>query len=151
LKAYGGQCEVGEKVCTPDLDLVTESIDGEIQDLRCELIESDCKISFYIRHFELTENAIVSLILSEPLSLSSGISLKLETSSSIPDEVSSITDVIWSEKDVFFRGATPSTFSYLMTPSLFKTDSSKWEDDQKGYHISLENQPTHGSQVDISK
>jgi hypothetical protein len=59
--------------------------------------------------------------------------------------------MIWSDKDYFFRGSNPTTFSYLMTPSLFKTDSNKWEDDQRGYHISIQEKPTKGSQINISE
>jgi hypothetical protein len=89
----------------------------------------------------------VSIKLSEILSLCSGIYLKVETSSSIPSQVSSISDIIWSDRNQTFRGSVPSTFSYLMTPSLFKTDSSIWKDDQKGYHISVQEDPVRGSQI----
>jgi hypothetical protein len=34
-----------------------------------------------------------------------------------------------------------------MTPSLFKTDSNKWEDNQSGYHISIQSDPVKGSQA----
>ena len=88
------------------------------------MINSYCKISFIIRILKLTENGKVSLKISEAQSICSGITLKVESSSSIPDEVSSITDAIWSDRGQFFIGSTPTTFSYLMTPSLFKTNSS---------------------------
>jgi hypothetical protein len=89
--------------------------------------------------------------LSEDLSLCSEISLKIGTSSSIPDEVSSLSNVIWSDKDQFFRGSSPSIFRYLMTPSLFKTDSNRWEGEQKGYHISSQEVPSKGSQAYVSE
>ena len=146
FKTYGGLCESDEGKCTEYLDINTESIKGTREDLTCRKIDSDCKISFNIRNFELTENAKVHIQLSEPQSFCSAISLKIETSSSIPDEVSSISESIWSDKDQLFRGSNPSTFSYLMTPSLFKTDSSLWEDNQTGYHISAQQDPVKGSQ-----
>jgi hypothetical protein len=93
----------------------------------------------------------VNIKLSEPLSICSGISLKVETSSSIPDEVSSILDFVLSDKDQFFRGSTPTTFSYLMTPSPFRTDSNIWKDDLKGYHISLQEDVNKGSQTYVSE
>jgi hypothetical protein len=123
------------------------NIKGIREDLTCKKVDSDCKISFNIKDFELTENGKVDIKLSEPQSFCSAISLKIETSSSIPDEVSSISESIWSDKDQLFRGYNPSTFSYLMTPSLFKSDSKLWEDNQTGYHISVEQDPVKGSQT----
>lgn len=115
------------------------------------MIESKCVLSFDIRNFELKDNGKVGLKLSESQSLSSGISLEIITSSSIPGEISSISDKILSDRQYFFRGPIPTTFSYLMTPSLFKTDSSIWEDEQTGYHISIQQFPTKGSQANISE
>ncbi len=115
------------------------------------MIESKCAVSFDIRHFELTDNGKVGLKLSQTQSLSSGISLEIQTSASIPDEISNISDRISSDKEYFFRGSIPTTFSYLMTPSLFKTDSNIWEDEQTGYHISIQKSPIKGSQANISE
>jgi hypothetical protein len=135
FKAYGGECGSEEGVCTDDLYISMENIKGVRQNLKCKMDEANCKVSFIIQGFDLAENGVVNLKLTEAQSLCSGISLKVETSSSIPDEVSSILDVVWSDKDRFFRGSTPTTFSYLMTPSLFRTDSNISKDDLKGYHI----------------
>jgi hypothetical protein len=112
--------------------------------------EASSKLSFIIQSFELAENGVVNIRLSEPNSML-GISLKLETSSSIPDEVSSILDVVRSDKDQFFRGSTPTTFSYLMTPSIFRSDSDIWKDVLKGYHISLQEDANKGSQNYVSE
>jgi hypothetical protein len=115
------------------------------------MIESNCVVSFDIRHFELDDNGKVGLKLTQTQSLSSRISLGIQTSSSITDEISSISDRISSDKDYFFRGSIPTTFSYLMTPSLFKTDSNIWEEDQTGYHVTVQQSPTKGSQANISE
>ncbi len=115
------------------------------------MIESKCVVSFDIRKFELDGNGKVGLKLSQPQSLSSGISLEIKTPSSIPGEISSISDRISSDSEYFFRGPIPTTFSYLMTPSLFKTDSNIWEDELTGYHISFQEYPTKGSQASISE
>jgi hypothetical protein len=115
------------------------------------MIEFECVVSFDIRNFELNDNGKVRLKLSEPQSLSSGIALEIQTSSSIPGEMSSISDSVLSDKKYFFRGLIPTTFSYLMTPSLFKTDSIIWEDELTGYHISFQKFPTKGSQANLSE
>jgi hypothetical protein len=72
--------------------------------------------------------------------------MKIETTSSIPGEISSVSDVILSNKNQYFKGSVPTTFSYLMTPSIFKTDSSLWQSDTTGYHISINKDPIYGSQ-----
>jgi hypothetical protein len=89
----------------------------------------------------------VNLRLYETESFCSGIYLKVETTSSIPGEISSISDIIWSNKDQYFKGSVPSTFSFFMTPSIFKTDSSLWETENTGYHISIQEDPVYGSQA----
>jgi hypothetical protein len=147
LKSYSGTCGNEEGICTNDLDINIENIKGFKEEPICRKVNSDCYLNLRIRNFELIENGKMSIKLSEILSLCSSIYLKVETSSSIPGEVSSISDIIWSDKNQSFRGSIPSTFSYLMTPSLFKTDSSIWEDDQKGYHISVQEDPVKGSQA----
>lgn len=89
--------------------------------------------------------------LSEIDSLCSDIMMKIQTSSSIPDEVSSIKTIVSSDKDKYFRGSIPSSFSFMMTPSVFISDSDEWETDQKGYHISQLTNPVEGSQIDYSE
>ncbi len=153
MKSYSGSCGPGEGICTDydDIDIVMQNIQGNREDASCQMIGSDCKISFTIRNFDLKENAKLKLEITEAQSLCSGIFLKVETSSSIPGEVSSISNFIMSDGDQFFRGSIPTTFSYHMTPSLFKTDSHRWQDDQKGYHILPQEDPSKGSQVNISE
>jgi hypothetical protein len=151
LISYPGECGSGEGICIKQLEVNVENIQGDREDPTCRKVESDCFINYKIRNFQLIENGKIDFQLSEDLSMSSGIYLKIESSSSIPDEISSISDVINSDMNFFFRGSTPSTFSYLMTPSLFRTDSNKWEDNQIGYHISTIDDPYKGSQTGMTE
>jgi hypothetical protein len=125
-------------------------IKGTIENLSCQKIQAKCEISFETRNLDLIENCIVSLKLYEAQSLCSWIFLKVENSSSIPGEVSTISNFILSDYGQYFRGSIPSTFSYLMTPSLFKTDSDILQDDHIGYHILPRDNPLKGSQVNVS-
>lgn len=77
--------------------------------------------------------------------------MKIQTTSSIPGEISSISNVIWSNKDQYFKGSVSSIFSFLMTPSIFKTDSSEWQTDTTGYHISILKEPVYGSQAYVKE
>lgn len=83
--------------------------------------------------------------------MSSKISVKIETSSSIPGQTSSIYSEITSQTKYFFRGPDPCIFKFLMIPSLFHSDTNTWEDDLTGYHISMLEKPTEGSQVEYLK
>lgn len=149
--AYGGQCEISEGVCTDELDIDLENIQGTLENLKCKMIESKCVVSFDIRNFELEDNGKVSLKLLQDQSLSSEISILIQQSSSIPGQTSSISDRVSCEKDYLFRGPIPSTFSFLVTPSLFETDSSIWEDEKSGYHVTVQESPIKGSQASISE
>ncbi len=124
LISYPGECGSDEGICTKQLEINVENIQGDHEDPTCKKVESDCFINLKIRNFKLTENGKIDFQLSEDLSMSSEIYLKIESSSLIPDEISSISDVINSDMNFLYRGSTPSTFSYLMTPSLFRIDSS---------------------------
>lgn len=77
--------------------------------------------------------------------------MKVQTSSSIPNEISSIYSSVSSDKDKYFRGSSPSVFSYLMIPSLFESDTDEWESDLTGYHISMLEDPIEGSQISFSE
>jgi hypothetical protein len=113
--------------------------------------QSSCYISFKILNFELINNGAISLRLSESQSYSSKINVKIQTSSSIPDEVSSISISISSSEGKYFRGFNPTIFKFLMIPSLFESNTEEWDTDLKGYHNSLIENPTEGSQVNFSE
>jgi hypothetical protein len=89
LISYPGECGSDEGICTKQLEINVENIQGDREDPTCRKVESDCFINLKIRNFQLTENGKIGFQLSEDLSMSSGIYLKIESSSSIPDEISS--------------------------------------------------------------
>ncbi len=73
--------------------------------------------------------------------------MTVSSSSSIPNEKSTISTVVSAEKGKYFRGMNPSEVHLLMTPSIFRNDSGDWEDEIKGYHISQLQDPQKGSEV----
>ena len=107
LKSYGGICEIEEGKCTEDLAVKLEKIEGISESPRCNKIDSDCNISLKIKDFKLTENGKVSIKLSEPQSFCSAIRLKIETSSSIPNDTSGIKEILFSDDQYLFRGSQP--------------------------------------------
>jgi hypothetical protein len=111
-------------------------------------VDFECHISLKFHKFDLDNNGSINLLLTESKSLSSKISVKIETSSSIPGQTSSISYEITSKTKYFFRGSDPCIFKFLMIPSLFQTDTNTWDNDLTGYHISMLEKPTEGSQVE---
>ena len=96
------------------------------------------------------KNGAVNLRLSESQSYSSKISIKIQTSSSIPDEVSSISIFTHSTQGKYFRGFIPTVFKFSMIPSLFESNTED-QTNLKGYHNYLIESPTKGSEVNISE
>lgn len=77
--------------------------------------------------------------------------VKIQTSSSMPDETSGISTRIPMNINKYYRGLEPSIVSLLMTPSLFLTDTGEWESELKGYHISQTQDPIKGSQISFTE
>lgn len=144
---YGGECAVQDNKCTDFLSISLDNIEGRLVDLRCSIIDSDCYIHFNIIDFELLSLGSVNVELSEADSYCSDISVKVQTSSSIPDENSTIITTIPKDFNKYYRGSEASIVSLLMTPSLFLSDTEDWPSELKGYHVSQTQDPIKGSQV----
>jgi hypothetical protein len=140
---------IGE--CTEHITIAYDNIRGKIQDIQCRKVESDCEISFRVSNLYLGSSAYVSIELLEKDSYCSDIYVKVQTSSSIPDETSSITTYILSDKNKLFRGYDPTVIHLLMTPSLFLSDTDIWESEAQGYHISQVQNNIKGSQIDFTE
>jgi hypothetical protein len=151
LTNYGAECVNTKGECTEYLEITFDSIEIGSKQIACTKIKLDCRVSLRLTDFELSGAASIKLKLFESESFSSGVVLKVETSSSIPGEVSSIENVIWSDSYQYFRGPKATVFSYLMTPSLFTSDASEWDSEQTGYHISVLYDTVKGSQVNLEK
>lgn len=137
--------------CPNNLFIDLTNIKGTQQPTTCKKVDLSCHVSFKVSNFDLDSPAGVRLKLSELESYCTDIVMKIQTTSSIPDGISSITTTISSDKYKYFIGSDPSNFKLTMTPSLFLTDTNEWDTDLEGYHISLLEEPTEGSQVDFSE
>lgn len=146
MRDYIGDCIKEDNTCTDSLEIVLDNIIGHQQNLKCLKRDLNCYISFIITDFNLISNGSISLKLTEEESLCTAITVKIETTSSIPDQTSSYSVTLTSDRYKYFRGSTPSRFKFLMIPSLFEYDT-----DLTGYHVSLFQDPTEGSQVSFYK
>lgn len=122
-----------------------------MSDLKCSIIDSDCYVNFSIKEFELSSLGSVSVELSEFNSYCSDISVKVQTSSSIPNELSTISTTIPKDSNKYYRGSEGSKVSLLMTPSLFISETDDWPSELKGYHISQTKYPIKGSQISYTE
>ena len=122
---------------------------GRLQNPQCEKQELDCTVSFECLDCELVSTGSINIEIEEMDSYATGISIEVSSSSSIPDEYSTIISSLRSDATLYFRGPDPSTFYLLITPSLFLNDSGDWEKELRGYHISQTQDPDKGSQSNM--
>jgi hypothetical protein len=137
--------------CTEYLNISFDNVNGKLVDLKCSMIGSDCYVNFSIRDFELTSLGSVNVELTEVDSYCSDISVKLQTSSSIPNELSTISTTIPKNANKYYRGSEGSTVTLLITPSLFISDTGDWASELKGYHVSQTQNPIKGTQISYTE
>lgn len=138
---YGDDCSSSE------IDLQTSNINsGSYSQSTFKDSDRSCIIEFVFSHCTLETGALITVTSKEKLCYSSGIYVNVTSSSSIPNQISSILASVKPEAEYVFIGSEPSQFFYTMTPSLFESESGKWPSKQTGFHISSEYLPEPGSQ-----
>ncbi len=136
------------------MDISFENIKSKYENLQCFKVGSTCYVQFEVPNFELEMSGSINLELYEPESFCSGMRFKVQTSSSIPDQISSISTTVPSDDFTYFNGPDPTIISLLMTPSLFITDKVIWSDpdmDSEGYHISQTENAIKGTKISFSE
>ncbi|CAG9313184.1 unnamed protein product [Blepharisma stoltei] len=148
LYRYGGNC-VDNGKCESSLLKTLHEISYSWMELKCSRSEGNCHISFSFASCVISTGAYIELDLQEKQSYTSAISVSLNSSSSIPNQFSSISQSLLPQKNQVFRGANPSKFYFSMIPSLFRSYVSDWPDKLTGYHVSYNTPPEAGSQYAI--
>ena len=117
---YGGSCVVDEK-CSPLIDYQNQGFEYDMRKVSCKLEKEVCQVSFEYENLKLKgKNSEIFIGMKEKLSFASGIFVNITSSSSIPNEISSILTYIKPEStQTLFRGTTPSKFYYKFIPSVF--------------------------------
>jgi hypothetical protein len=155
FRNYIGQCNDDNGGCSSYITTTTLNVDG-FQKVSCFEVDKDCSVQLICLDCDIQTGARVDFALSEPTSFTSLISANLTSTSSIPDEYSSIQQSIESSPNFLFSGSKASQIFFEVTPSVrptltFTSDSDLWESDLIGYHISASKAPVLGSQVTISE
>jgi len=148
---YGGECTNELNKCTEYLKIYTDNIERKNEDKECRREAMDCIVSVSYAEFELVSTGSLTVQLDEYDSFSSDVSIAVSSYSSIPEEYSNITSHLQGDPGMYFRGSEASIFYLLITPSLFLSDSNKWEEESTGYHVSQMQDPDKGSQINYSE
>jgi hypothetical protein len=115
--------------------------------------DSNCIVKFSCKVCTIQTGAEVNYVLDENKSCSSLLKVNVTASSSIPDEVSSLTQYLYSPAQEAFRGNTPSKFEFQATasvssPQLFTSNLNNEASTTKtGYHITTSSLPIAGSSM----
>jgi hypothetical protein len=113
--------------------------------------DSNCVVKFSCKVCTLQTGAEISLNLDENRGYSSLLKVNVTASSSIPDEVSSLTQYLYSPDQEAFRGNTPSKFEFQATASVSSTQlftsnlNNEASTTKTGYHITTSSLPIAGS------
>lgn len=150
FKSYGGQCEYKEGY-TEHLKITQQNVNGIIKDIHMTRHTSDCLVTFKCLECEILQSSRILLTLSESLSYANNILVNVTSTSSIPNEFSSVTSQLSADKDAVFRGSKPSSISLHMTPSLYKSNTRYLTTERTGYHITNNQEPIEGSMASIAE
>jgi len=122
---------------------------GNMKEQKNEVLQIKDKEVTVLETQKQAKDKIV-LELQEEDSYCSSISVNITARSSIPDSESIMETSVAANSYKVFRGYIPTSFYFKMTPSLFKSYVSEYNDDT-GYHVSVDNNPLPGSEYLISE
>ena len=124
---------------------------------KCKLIGDDCTVKREYKNFKLNSDGNIYFLFNDVLAFANSISINISSSSSIPNQPSSI--MIYQSppnETLVFKGVNPSIFKFELIPSviymkIFTSDSSNWPSKLTGYHILNTNSHTIGTTIDNEK
>ena len=140
---YADQCK--------SIEAYTTKLENSKRSSFSKMDLNTCTFTIELLNCTVEVGANIKVTSLETLSYASGIEVNVTTSSSIPNEIRSMLSKLIPDANKVFIGAEASSFYYLTTPSLFKSDPSDWESKLKGYNVSVSKVPTTGSQFTSSE
>lgn len=137
---YGGNCgNDGECDIASDFQFI--GLNG-IMSKECKKAGQTCNVFIICKGCSVDIDAVLRISFFEDHSFCSKISVNITASSAIPKQFSSVQVVVESGANSYFKGLNPTTYKYLLIPTIFKDDPMKLT----GYHLSIEDSPEKGSQ-----
>ncbi|CAG9336316.1 lztr1_1 [Blepharisma stoltei] len=140
---YGGNCLVNH-ACSPEIHISFSNIYGSWSEMSCQLNKRDCNVIIKCKNCQIESEGEISYEMAYTNAFSSGFIIQVNSTSSIPDEISSYRTVILPNPGYVFLGFTATTVHFASIPSWFQ--ESHKDRSYTGYHISVEQSPEYGSQ-----
>ena len=143
---YGGECsnETDENPIIAFSNLEYSSFS-----VKMEKSGKDCKILLDLKQCEIETGAKINLKIPSYTSFCSSIGLDVNSTSSIEDKYSQVSEIVNSGDNVVFRGFKPSQFYIKAVPSLYQPEYNS--EDYTGYHVSINSLATPGSTYTINE
>jgi hypothetical protein len=132
--------------CSSGILVTTIKLKHLFEETTTSKIGSKCLVKYNCKGCSVLTGAEVEFSFSEVNSYSSLLKVNVTASSSIPDEVSSLTQYLSSLAQEAFRGNTPSKFEFEATasvrsPQLFTSNlNNEASSTRTGYHITTSSQ-----------
>lgn len=149
--SYGGTCANQDGSCIASITSVASGFTASRLETSCDLIGQACIVSIVCRDCQFGLGAKVDYLLAEDWSYANYIQTKIESSSSIPNESSSVQLLITPASGKVFRGSVASLMYFELIPSVFTSESDAWDHELSGYHISAPKKTIKGSSSSISE
>jgi hypothetical protein len=149
--SYGGQCTSEGNTCHNQIVNLIDGVQPSNPELVCYKDGSNCHVMLICKDCELSLEVTVTYQLTEQQSYAEYIKVIAASSSSIPDEISSIEQTVFSSEDKIFRGPVASEMFFETTSSvrpsqIFESESPKWTSGETGFHIASTKSPVSGSE-----
>jgi len=110
-------------------------------------VDDDCDLELKCEDCVLEALSSIIFTSKEFLAYAGSIYVKVETESSIPDEISFVDYLMEPDsRDFAFKGAEKTIFSFVAIPSIFESELSGEPSVDKGYHMALGTNNAKGSQ-----
>lgn len=143
---YGGDCD---ETVDDKLNIYTNDMFAKLLRKKVTKNEGNCYVDLYYENWSVGFEAELELYIQEENSYASAIFTNITASSSIPDEYSSVTTYIRPPENTIFKGYNPTQINIQATPSIFKSDSTKWPSEEMGYHIAINENSDIGSYIQM--
>lgn len=114
---YGGNCEEKDGRCASDIDILSYQFNGNSA-VTCKQIEKTCDVEWVCNNCIIKTGAFIQYEMQQRESYADAIMANVTSSSSIPDEFSSILQTITAEFDKVYRGSEVNQLFFEMTPSV---------------------------------
>ncbi|CAG9319092.1 unnamed protein product [Blepharisma stoltei] len=147
LKNYGGTCLSKTKSCSSTISSSIDGITGTWTTPQCNLnTNGDCEISSVCSECTLSSEGVFTITMDDSNGYTSGFTVNVTSSSSIPGKVSSYQTTILSDAGYVFMGSTATEIYFDMIPSYYENTYDNV--DHTGYHVSKDTVAKQGSQYE---